>query len=135
MTEGPTPLLRVKLLLSSAACAFAALSISWISSAQAVGPPIVESTWVTDVTATSANLHARINPNGLPATYRFEYTTEAAWEANGFTGAALAPPSGAGALGGGSEALTVTQHLASLAPTTSYRYRVRASNGTVVFGA
>ncbi len=123
-------------LLGAAACVFAglSLSISWTAPAQAAGPPIVESSWVTDVTATSANLHARINPNGLPASYRFEYLTQAAWEANGFTGAALAPPSGAGALGAGSEPIPVTQHLSSLAPTTAYRYRVRASNGTVVFG-
>jgi hypothetical protein len=102
---------------------------------RAAGPPIVEATWVTDVTATSANLRARINPNGLPGTYRFEYVTQAAWEANGFAGAAITPPSGAGALGSGTEAIPVVRQIAGLSPTTAYRYRVRATNGTVEFGA
>lgn len=105
------------------------------NSAEAAGPPIVESSWVTDVTATSANLRARINPNGLSATYRFEYVTQAAWEVNGFAGAAIAPPSGAGPLGAANEFISVVQHISSLAPITSYRYRVRANNGTVVFGS
>jgi hypothetical protein len=104
------------------------------SAAHAAGPPEVESSWVTDVTASSANLRARINPNGAAATYRFEYVTQAAWDANGFAGAAIAPPSGAGSLGAGTEFVSVVQHISSLAPTTSYRYRVRATNGTVEFG-
>jgi hypothetical protein len=98
------------------------------------GPPIVEATWVTDVTSTSANLRAEINPNGLSSTYRFEYVTQVAWEASGWAAASVAPPSGAGALGAGTESIVVVQHIASLSPTTAYRYRVRASNGTVVFG-
>jgi hypothetical protein len=102
-------------------------------SAQAAAPEVA-ATWVTDVTATSANLRARINPNGLPGTYRFEYVTQAAWEASGFTGAAITPPSGAGALGSGTESIAVVRQIGSLAPTTTYRYRVRANNGTIVFG-
>jgi hypothetical protein len=102
--------------------------------AQAAGPPIVEASWVTDVTATSANLRARVNPNGLAATYRFEYTTQSAWEANGFAGASVVPPSGAGALGSGNEPIPIVRQITPLTPTTTYRYRLRVTNGTVVFG-
>jgi hypothetical protein len=108
--------------------------LSGPASASAVGPPVIESSWVTDVTATSANLHAEINPNGLTSSYRFEYVTQAAFDANGFAGAAVAPPSGSGALGAGSAPVNVVQHIAALAPTTTYRYRVRAANTTTVFG-
>jgi len=99
--------------------------------ATAAGPPQVAEVWVTDVTATSANLRARINPEGSSTTYRFEYLTEAAYEAGGetFAGAALAPPSGASSLGAGSEAIAIVQHVGSLAAETTYRYRVRATSG------
>lgn len=99
--------------------------------AQAAAPAI-EATWVTDVTATSATLRAKIDPNGLSTTYRFEYVNQASWEASGFSGAALAPASGTAALGSGSEPTAVFQHVSSLTPATTYRYRVRATNGTVV---
>src|SRR3954453_15984820 len=79
-------------------------------SAQAAAPQI-EATWVTNVTATSATLRAEVNPNGLSATYRFEYTTQAAWEASGFSGAAITPPSGAGALGSGNESISVARQI------------------------
>ena len=49
---------------------------------QPAGPPQIDATWVTEVTATSATLHAEVNPNGAPTTYRFEYLTQAAYEAN-----------------------------------------------------
>jgi hypothetical protein len=110
------------------------LLLAGAATARAADPPVVEGSWVTDVTATSANLRARINPKGLPTTYRFEYVTQAAFEASGFAGAAFAPPSGAGALGAGTEPIAVVQHLSSLVPTTTYRYRLRVTNGSTVFG-
>jgi hypothetical protein len=99
----------------------------------AAGPPRIVETWVTDITATSANLRAEIDPEGASTTYRFEYLTQAAYDANlvaareGFSGAQLAPPSGAALLGSGSVAIPVFQHVGSLAPETTYRYRVRAA--------
>jgi Tol biopolymer transport system component len=85
---------------------------------------------VTDVTATSANLRAEINPGEAPATYRFEYLTLAAYEANAgaakdpFTGASKAPLSGPATVKAGE----LTQHIAKLTPATPYRFRVVASN-------
>jgi hypothetical protein len=98
----------------------------WIPSAQAAGPPEVEATWATDVAATSATVRAQTNANGLTTTLRFEYLTEAAYQANlaaappreGFAGA---PRSGSGALSG-------------LTPATTYRYRAIATNSAAPAG-
>jgi hypothetical protein len=104
--------------------------------ADAAGPPRIDASWVTDVTATSANLRASINANGLSTTYRFEYISEAAYQANldavppreGFFGASKAPVSGSAALGSSTTPLTVVQHVGGLTPTTIYRYRPVATN-------
>jgi hypothetical protein len=95
---------------------------------EAAGEPVIDAAWVTDVTSTSANLRASINANGLSTTYRFEYVTLAAFEASGFAGAAKAPPSGTALLGSASTPLLVVQHVGGLSPTTTYRYRVVATN-------
>ncbi|HET7485870.1 MAG TPA: hypothetical protein VFJ64_10920 [Solirubrobacterales bacterium] len=104
--------------------------------------PSIPSAWVTSVTATSATLRAKVDPEGQSTTYRFEYLSEAAYEANlkanpkgdGFGGAALAPVSGAASAGSGSEAVAVSQHLSALSPLTAYRYRAVASSaaGTAI---
>jgi hypothetical protein len=101
---------------------------------------LVEATWVTDVTATSANLRTEINPGGASTTYRFDYIALAAYEANveagkePFAGAAKAPPSGAAFAGAGSIAAEHAQHLQNLIPSTVYRFRVVATSsaGTTV---
>jgi len=104
--------------------------------AQAGAPSIPES-WVEEVSATSAKLRAKINPNGPFSAYRFEYVTQAAFEKSGFATAIKAPPSGA-PLGGGTTTLTVSQSLTPpltpLTPATPYRYRAVASNseGTTI---
>ncbi len=111
-------------LLASSAPAFAA------------GPPQIDASWVTDVTATGANLRAEINANGLSTTYRFEYIAEAAYQANlkavppreGFFGAAKAPTGKEAGLGSGMTFLAVVQHIGGLAPDTVYRYRPVATN-------
>jgi hypothetical protein len=98
--------------------------------------PVVVSVGVNGVSATGATLTGSVNPSGAPTTYRFEYLTEAAYEANlaaepprdPFDGASLAPPGGAGLVGSGTTPTPVNQHLGGLAPATSYRYRLRATN-------
>jgi hypothetical protein len=104
--------------------------------------PTIGAAWVTSVTATSATLRAKVDPEGQSTTYRFEYLTEAAYEANlkanpkgdGFGGAALAPASGTASAGSGTEPVAVSQHLSALSPLTAYRYRPVASNaaGTAI---
>ena len=44
--------------------------------------PRSPSTWPSELTTTGANLRAEVNPNGFATTYRFEYLTESAYEAN-----------------------------------------------------
>jgi hypothetical protein len=104
------------------------------SSASAASAPQVKATWVTDVTATSANLRTEINPGGAATTYHFEYLTLAAYEANlkaakdPFTGATKAPLSGSASVGAGSLAVERVQHVSGLTPTSVYRFRVVATN-------
>jgi hypothetical protein len=102
-------------------------------SAAAATAPQIGATWVTDVTATSANLRAEINPGGAATTFRFEYISLAAYEANvqggkdAFTGSFFAPLNPAGA-GSSSAPVEKTQHIAKLNPSTIYRFRVKATN-------
>src|SRR3954452_13801952 len=101
--------------------------------AAAAGAPKIEASYVEGVTATSATLHGLINPNGLSTTFRSEYITEAAYQANlaaipsraGFSGAVPAPVK---AVGAGSSALAVFQQLSGLTPTTTYHFRLVATN-------
>jgi hypothetical protein len=90
-------------------------------------PPQVLSQSASGVTATTAQLHAEGNPGGFETTYRFQYETEAEYEANPpeerFAGAAEAPVGGA-ILGTDKEALAAAAQLNGLAPDTAYRYRV-----------
>ncbi|HEY2334885.1 MAG TPA: hypothetical protein VGH58_07765 [Solirubrobacterales bacterium] len=107
--------------------------------AKAAGPPLIAETWVEEVKADSALLKAKINPSGASTTYRFELTTQSAFEAKGFEGATLIPTSGPAPAGAGTSNVTVGQQvgppLSPLQPATQYRYRVTAkhtSESTVI---
>jgi hypothetical protein len=106
---------------------------------QALPPATIDSTSVTDVAATSATLHAEINPLGDATSYRFEYLTEAASlrdEAEGqapFAGAVQVPLEAA-AIGAGEADVSVAQHLDGLVAHTAYRYRVVAFNAIASAG-
>ncbi len=105
--------------------------------ASAAGPPQVVSIAVEAVTASSAVLRGQANPNGLSTTFRFEYLSEAAYQANlkaepasdGFKGAALAPTNGAGLVGSGTGALPVVIEVSKLSATT-WRYRLAVKNSS-----
>jgi hypothetical protein len=119
-------------------CFLAALAVGLALAAapvaQAAGPPQIDAAWVTDVTATSASLHATVNPAGLATAYRFEYLTEAKYQANPpserFAGASRAPSFGEASLGSTETDQPASQHLVSLTPNTSYRYRILATNSS-----
>ncbi len=106
------------------------------AAASAAGPPQIAAAWVTDVTATGANLRAEINANGLATSYHFEYIADAAYRANleaipprgGFFGAAKVPAGAEAGIGSGTKPLAVAQHLGGLSPATSYHYRPLATN-------
>ncbi len=98
------------------------------------GPPVkIESLGASSVSSTSATLEAKMNPLGVPSSYRFEYLTEAEFQANvagardPFAGASRAPVPD-GALGAGSHDLAISQTIADLHPGTIYRYRASAGN-------
>lgn len=103
-------------------------------SAGAAAPPQVDSSWVTEVTASGVSLRALINPEGTATRYRFEYLSEAAYDANlkaggdGFAGAATIPTGSEAVVGSGTVPVQVSQHVGGLTPLTPYRYRVRAIN-------
>ena len=101
--------------------------------AAAAGPPEIHATYAEGVTATSVSLRGLINPNGFSTSFRTEYITEAAYQANlnatpprdGYSGAVLGLVK---AVGTGSTDVPVSQELSHLAPTTTYHYRLVATN-------
>lgn len=80
----------------------------------------------------AVTMNATVDPRGVAVEEcRFDYTTEADFEANGFTGpgdeeAACVP--GASELGTGSGAVAVRASISGLDPEQHYCYRVRARN-------
>jgi hypothetical protein len=102
----------------------------------AAAPPQIASTAVTSVTATSVALSGAVNPNGVATTYRFEYLTLAAYEANlaaqparePFAGGVVPRVRGTGSAGVGTSPNTVSAPVSELAPETAYRYRLVATN-------
>jgi hypothetical protein len=127
--------LRGPLATALLTAAIALTAAAWLpSSAEAAGPPQVGPAWTTDVTASSATLHAEVNPNGFTTTYRFQYLTEVAYQANlsagreAFTGAAQAPAGAEAGLGSASTDQPAQQHIQGLQPSTAYRYRILAAS-------
>ncbi len=55
------------------------------------GPPLVETTGSTYRTTTTARLDSRVSSHGAATTYRFEYVTDAQFQASGFGAAASTP--------------------------------------------
>ena len=111
-----------------------ALFLVMPSGAKAAGVPQVGASWVTEVTASSAILHAEVNPEGLATTYRFQYLPESAYDSNiaaareGFAGATSVPSAG-GSAGQGTTPQNVLGLLSGLPPSTAYRWRVLVENG------
>ena len=97
---------------------------------------------VSQVSSVSARLSASLNPYGTLTGYRFQYITQAAFQANGgsFEGAAKPvdvpgehePQASAGS-GVGDVPLSVL--VEGLTPGTAYRYRLVASNALLPAGA
>jgi hypothetical protein len=87
--------------------------------------PSVISLGVTDVTATSATLQARLNPNTLPTTYHFEYgLVDCAPDPSLCT----AVPAAGASIGSGHEPVGVSAAVTDLEPNTTYHFRIVAEN-------
>ncbi|HET7590846.1 MAG TPA: hypothetical protein VFK14_11780 [Solirubrobacterales bacterium] len=89
--------------------------------------PTVSSTEAADVDVDAATLEALVNPNGDETTYRFQYLTEAQFEASGWAGANEAPVGGQG-LGSGTEPVAISERIEGLQAHTAYRFRVLATS-------
>ena len=98
--------------------------------ALAAAAPAIGTSWATEVVATSARMHAQVDPEAAPTTYHFEYLTDALYRANGnsFAGAARVPAAADANAGAGSSFVAVHQVATGLNPGTAYRYRVVARN-------
>jgi hypothetical protein len=91
--------------------------------------PTVSGTEATEVEEDAATLKALVDPNGSETTYRFQYLTQAQFEASGWAGATEVPAGGED-LGSGIEAIAVSERIEGLLAATEYRFRVLAtSNG------
>jgi DNA-binding beta-propeller fold protein YncE len=96
-------------------------------------PPLrIVDTFATEIGPDAAQLHATVNPLGVPATAYFEFVDDDAFNASGFASATLVPDVAAGSqplgLGSGEADKTVGVQLTSLAADTTYHYRVVAQN-------
>lgn len=95
--------------------------------------PSVGGVWASQVQPTNVRLNAEVNPNGKTSTYRFEYLTRAAYEANvagakdPFTGASKLPAAGETTIAG-TAATTIFPGLFGLSTDTPYRYRLVVKN-------
>lgn len=116
---------HLRLLAENADGADEAVAASTFETKEAAAP-LVDHTYVSGVGTEEATLNAAINPRGATTTYRFQYTTEAAFEANGFSGAAETQPA---TLEGKANPDDLGQaKLEGLEPDTAYRFRVLAEN-------
>jgi hypothetical protein len=90
-----------------------------------VAAPTIDSTSASNASADSVDLSAEINPNTLATDYHFEYGLG---DCSAVPDPCTAIPAAAVAIGSGHEDVAVSQHLAGLAPATTYHYRVLAHN-------
>jgi hypothetical protein len=87
--------------------------------------PVVERAYARSVEGTTAEIGAKINPEGAQTSYHFQYVTLAEFEADGFSGAAETAVT---PLGTGNADLTALAQITGLSPGVTYVYRVMASN-------
>jgi hypothetical protein len=91
------------------------------ASAQAAAPTL-GAVSATDIQGTSAVLVSSVDPEGLPTTYQFEYSTSIS-----FSGALKTPVSPAGE---GTDPRPARAAISGLAPNTSYHFRLVATNSS-----
>ncbi len=91
--------------------------------------PRIEAAFAGNLSSSYADLHAQIDPLGANTSYRFEYDTTP-YSTPAAHGISIPVPGVAIGSGGptGSVPTSVVQHLAGLAPETTYHFRVVAEN-------
>ncbi len=100
----------------------------------AAATPTVEAVSVGDVSSSSVNLSAKIDPMGVDTTYRFEYVDAVQYEPG-----AVDPYAGGGSvpvsptdIGSGDSYVSVSVPAGGLLPATVYHFRVLATNAVGV---
>jgi NHL repeat-containing protein len=83
-------------------------------------PPAIDGLSSAHLTATTADLNAQVNPNGLETSYRFEYGTTISY------GQAVPVPDGSLSASNADQPIGV--HLENLIPHEVYHYRLIATN-------
>lgn len=96
-----------------------ALLIIAAPAAVAAGEPVLSTGNATAITSTSATLNGTVNPEGQATTYYFEYGTTTSYGSQ----------TAASDAGSGTANVKVSAPSASLAPATTYHYRLVATNG------
>jgi hypothetical protein len=110
-------------------------SLSLVSAAEAAVAPSVTDTWVAKVGTTAVELHGTIDTGEAATNGRFEYLTDAAYQANltavpprdPFAGA-VETPVGGKAIAAAAVPVEIKQAVGGLRPGTTYHYRLVASN-------
>ena len=95
----------------------------------ALASPTVETVGSPIRSATSARLDSRVDPHGIATEYRFEYLTEAQFQADGESFGAGTETTPSHSAGEGALTELASQQVGELQPTTTYRYRAIADNG------
>jgi DNA-binding beta-propeller fold protein YncE len=98
--------------------------------APAVAPRVISST-VTAASGTEATLSSQVDPGGAPTGYRYEYITEAQYDADGESfgeGTQSTPQAGPLGTPGDNQQHEATATIAGLDANTNYRFRVVAQN-------
>jgi len=84
--------------------------------------PAVTTGAATGITSSGATLNGTVNPEGQASTYQFEYGTT--------TGYGSVSPATPGSAGSGSSPVPESAALSGLAASTTYHYRLNATNAT-----
>lgn len=82
--------------------------------------PAVTTNAASGVTSSGATLNGSVNPEGAATTYQFDYGTTTSYGSS--------VPSPAGSVGSGTSAVNESQSLTGLSPSTTYHYRIEATN-------
>jgi hypothetical protein len=97
-------------------------------------PPLeIKATWATEVGTDAAQLHATVNPLGIPAKGHFEYVDDATYKAgveasgpsHGFDHATAVPEAD---IGSGNADVNTSASLSGLPPGATYHYRLSVSD-------
>jgi hypothetical protein len=88
--------------------------------------PVVSTNAASAVTDTTATLNGSVNPEGQSTSFQFDYGTDISY------GTSV----GSGSAGSGSSSVPESANLTGLLPSTTYHYRIEATNATgTTFGS